>query len=187
MAWDEPWSYNPSGRQQSTPIAGDTRFSDSLQDIRKEKGWGQGFGIYGGAFNVGRENKRLTVRQETGRGGSKYIPGSRLFRGDRTTTWDVRNVPVSRDYLVSGDINDLYMTFSARQDPDLALGTVGGMEFTTRETDETLYARNYEGKGVHQQFQAYDKKDIARNKENYAKLLQSERDRRKVFANSYFN
>ena len=185
MAWDEPWSYNPN-RRQTQPISGDTRFSDSLQDIRKEKGWGQGFGIYGGAFNVGRDRQEFTVKEETRRGGFNQ-PLRRWTNPKRTVHYDVSNVPVSRDYLVSGDINDLYMTFSARQDADLALGTVGGMEFSTRETDETLYARNYEGKGVHQQFQAYDKKDIARNKENYAKLLQSERDRRKVFANSYFN
>ena len=185
MAWDEPWSYNPN-RRQTQPISGDTRFSDSLQDIRKEKGWGQGFGIYGGAFNVGRENKRFTVRQETERGGNKYIPGSRLLRSDRTTSWDVSNVPVSRDYLVSGDINDLYMTFSARQDADLALGTVGGVKTRTRETDESLYNRVWEG-GGDQSFETQVVGEVARNKENYAKLLQSERDRRKVFANSYFN
>lgn len=179
-----PVEYNPN-RKRATGLPGDLRFSEGLEDVRKHKGWDQGFGIYGDAQHIGRDRRTYKV------GSGSYNVGAAspswwIGRGKRTYSQYVSNVETSHDYLVSGDINDLYMTFSARQDPDLALGTVGGVELLTHESRESLRRRNFEGDNSMQGFRTEEIGTIGRNQENYSKLIQSERARRKVFTNSFF-
>lgn len=180
MPWYDKRQYN-ANRRTTVPIGGDWEYRGGLEDIRQGSGLGgkTPFGAYGGSFNVAREKGTLKYHTE------KSSRGWGGIFGNRRTNYYAENVDLSRDYIVSGDINDLYMTFSARTDPDLALGTVGGAEFTTHESRLSLRNRlNYGGSG--QQFISTDVETIGRNKENYEKLLQSERDRRKVFTNSFF-
>lgn len=160
---DTSFGYQPGGRERG-PAYDEPGWDSALKDVRRQHGWDEGFGAYGGSRHVGRGGDLVQVTKTTEK---------KHYADDEDVHYSEQHLSTARrDYVISGDINDLYETFSAREDTDLAFSTVGGALLDT-----------------HQRGGEYDTREklIARNEENYSKLYRSELERRRLFADSFFD
>ena len=146
-----------TGRREFTrPEDVGPNWEGTLEDVAHARG-GRAFGDYGRSFSRGR---------------GEYVKESVVKRPWPFSDKRVHDIyDASKDYVISDKLEELYMVFEGRFDPDLAFRSVGGTDLYTYEIDGGMRTEEITRKG---------------DQRTYQLLHQSEQRRRRVFTETLF-
>lgn len=137
-----------------------------LRNVSSHRGGGRvPFGGYGHVFERDAMGAMLGEKHTT----TSYGTGGVTKHTD--TSYTV-SMATSADFVISGDINDLYQSLSNRFDPDLAFHAAGG-ELIANFTDSAGVKR---GEGI----------DLGRDEATYNALVRNEEHLRNLYTNSFW-